>query len=247
MVRRIAKSLANIEIDMNKIKNILGIILGIILIGSCSSIKKISANKITDENEYRNISESKILKKIYTLERDLSYQIVEYFLYQVEELNYSYMPLTRVKNNEVKFYWETIPYLKGFYFKWKKNSEIRQKFQDKYEPQFRELTVQLSLKNIHQNEYYKKHRELVAKLRMKFPNEYPVIIENFHNSVKKMWLESGKYMLKKYKREKKKINTEWIPNKTIITLRSKESFSDKQKQIRNLKAELKKRKDIYKI
>ena len=198
-------------------------VIALILYG-CSSAKISSDTTLGVSKKYSNLSYNHLKLKNDSLVNEISYFKVTYFLNQVEQLGYSYMPLTKIKNDEVKSYWETIPELQYYYSLWQKASESLQMFQDKYDPRFRELSYNWHKKNVNLEDYYKQHRKLAADLRMKFPETYPELIKKNSKSKSKMWLESGKYMLNEYKKEKKEFPTYWIPDVRLKTLNNDKAF-----------------------
>lgn len=207
--------------------------------------QKVSKKKSIEtlENKYTYLSSNDLKQRKGELNKEIDYLKVKHFLNQVEQLEYSHMPLTKIKNDEVKAYWESIPKLQEFYHDWKLNAKIRDDFQDKYEPGFRELSVNWHTKSIELQEYYKQHRALVAGLRMKYPDIYPNLLEKHTKSLRKMWLEAGKYMLEKYKIENKDFPTYWIPAKRLKTLHFNNDYKELVNEIITLQKELNKRSD----
>jgi len=220
---------------------------GYIITKNTNEIFKIKSDAVKKEktlkdSPYRNLTDDQLINHINRIGNELNYLKVQHFLILVEKLNHNHMPLTKIKNNELKAYWETVPHLQRFYFEWSKNARKEKKFKYKHEPGFSKLSRDWRDKKVELEKYYSRHRKLIANLNAKFPETYPKLRENTSKSLKKMWLESGKYMLKKYKEENKKIPIYWIPKNKLTSLKFNEKYIKLNSDLTSYKKEIKNRK-----
>ncbi|WP_281298948.1 hypothetical protein [Flavobacterium limnophilum] len=175
---------------------------------NCSTQK----NKITD---YTNYTLNELTNKKTELELESNYVLVNHYLEQIERGDIDHMALTKIDIGLVNFYWESVPDLKIYHNIWKEASSEVDLFVKKYAPEKKELLDQYQNKAIDKEEYFRKHREIMARLRADYPNEFPQLSEKHVNSLKTMWKLTGRYMLEDYKKKEKLFPTYWIPEKDL--------------------------------
>lgn len=175
---------------------------------NCSTQK----NKITD---YSNYTLNELTNKKETLELESNYVLVNHYLEQIERGDIDHMALTKIDIDLVNPYWENVPELNIYYNEWKEASSKIVAFESVYAPEKKELSDQFKKRAIGKEEYFKKHREIMARLRADYPNEFPQLSESHVNSLRTMWKQTGRYMLEDYKKKEKIFPTYWIPENDL--------------------------------
>lgn len=190
---------------------------------NCSTQK----NKI----DYSNYTLKELSNLKLALELESNYVLVNHYLEQIERDDISHMALTTIDIGLISPYWENVPKLKIYENEWKEASSKVDSFIKIHAPEKKQLLDQYQKKAIDKEEYFRKHREIMARLQVDYPNEFPKLSENHINSLKTMWKQTGRYMLEDYKKLDKIFPTYWIPEKDIKN-------SKKTKQYKTINQEL---------
>jgi hypothetical protein len=169
----------------------------------------------TKTTDYTNYTLNELTNKKSALELELNYALVNHYLEQIEREETNHMALTTIDIGLVNFYWESVPELKIYYNKWKEASSKIVAFENEYAPELKELSNQYKKKTIKKEDYFKQNREIMARLRADYPDEFPQLSEKHVNSLKTMWKLTGRYMLEDYKTREKIFPTYWIPEKDL--------------------------------
>lgn len=185
-------------------------------------------DKISDYSSY-TLKELTNLKNAKELE--LNYALVNHYLEQIERGDIDHMALTKIDIGLVNTYWEKVPELKEYNSQWKKASFEFGEFVKKHAPEKQQLLDQYQKKVIDKEEYFRQHREIMARLHTDYPNEFPQLSEKHVNSLKTMWKQTGRYILEDYKKKEQIFPTYWIPEKDLEN-------SQKTKQYKAINQEL---------
>lgn len=180
-----------------------------------------SNNKSLDYSNY-NLKELTNLKTAKELE--LNYVLVNYYLEKIEREEVSHMALTKIDMGLVSPYWLNVPELKIYNNDWKKASSEVDEFIKMHAPEKKELLKQYQNKAIDKEEYFKKHREIMARLAADYPNEFPQLSQNHINSLKTMWKQTGRYMLEDYKKQQKIFPSYWIPENELENSKKRKQY-----------------------
>ena len=185
-------------------------------------------NKITN---YSNYNLNELLTRKKDLELELNYVLVNNYIEQIEKGEIGYNALTKIDKGLPNPYWENVPELNKYHIIWKKGAFEFEDFLKKYSPERKELLVQYQKKLITQEEFYKKQREIMQKLKVEYPNEYSQLMAKIPDVQETMWIHTGRYMLEDYKKQHKIFPTKWLPEKYI-------QDSQKTKEIKTINKEL---------
>lgn len=202
---------------------------------SCSTQK----NKTTD---YTNYTLNELTNKKSELELESNYALVNHYLVQIERGDIDHMALTKIDIGLVNPYWENVPDLKIYYNIWKEASSKVDSFVKKYAPEKKELLDQYQKKAIDKGDYFKKHSEIMARLRADYPNEFPQLSDNHVNSLRIMWKQTGRYMLEDYKNKEKIFPTYWIPEKDLDNSKKSKQYKTIDQEMVLVKNEIVKKK-----
>lgn len=195
-------------------------------------IEKYKGNTPNEQiTDYSNYTLTELMNKKTALELELNYVLVNHYLEQIERGDIDHMALTKIDIGLINPYWENVPELKIYNENWKKASSEFGDFIKKNAPEKKELLDQYQKKAIDKEEYFRKHREIMARLQADYPNEFPQLSEKQINSLRTMWKQTGRYMLEDYKKKGKIFPTYWIPEKDLEN-------SKKTKQYKTINQEL---------
>lgn len=201
---------------------------------NCSTQK----NKI----DYSNYTLNELTNKKTALELESNYMLVNHYLEQIERGDIDHMALTKIDISLVNPYWEDVPDLKIYYNIWKEASSKVDLFVKTHAPEKKELLDQYQNKSIDKEEYFRKHREIMARLQADYPNEFPKLSENHINSLRTMWKQTGRYMLEDYKKKEKLFPTYWIPEKDLENSKKTKQYNAIDQEILLVKNEINKKK-----
>lgn len=211
-------------------KNIITFLIIIISI-SCSAKKNVS----TDYSEYaiRELKNKKI-----ALNLELNYQLVNHYLEQIERNEISHMALTKIDIGIIKPYWENESELNIYYDTWKLASSKIVEFEKEHAPELKELSNQFKKNKIKKEKYFKKNREIRARLGNTYPAEYSRISKDHTTSLKTMWKQTGRFMLEDYKLQGKTFPIYWIPEKDRENSKKTKKYKSINQELLLVNAEL---------
>jgi hypothetical protein len=192
--------------------------------------------------DYSNYTSNQLMNKKTALELESNYVLANHYLKQIERGDIDHMALTKIDIGLVNPYWENVPELKIYNNKWKIASSEVDSFIKKNAPEKKELLDQYQKKAIDKEEYFRRHREIMARLQADYPNEFPQLSENHINSLRTMWKLTGRYMLEDYKKQEKIFPTYWIPEKDLEDSKKTKEYKAIDKEIMVVKNEINKKK-----
>lgn len=206
-------------------------------------IEKFKGNTQNDQiSDYSNYTLKELSNLKTAKELEQNYILVNHYLEQIERGEISHMALTKIDIGLVNPYWENVPELKIYNENWKKASSEFGDFIKKNAPEKKELLDQYQKKTIDKEEYFRKHREIMARLQADYPNEFPQLSEKQINSLRTMWKQTGRYMLEDYKKKEKIFPTYWIPEKDLENSKKTKEYKTINQELLLVKNEIIKKK-----
>lgn len=192
--------------------------------------------------DYSSYSLKELKNTRTALELELNYTLADSYLRKIERGDVTHMELTKMDGGTVNPYWENVPELNVYYKKWKTDAATADSFIKNHAPEKEELAQQLRKKAINQEEFYKKHGEIMVRLRRDYPNEFPKISQDHVNSLKTMWKQTGRFILEDYKKQEKIFPTYWISQEEIDNFQKTKQYKTINQNISLINKEIIKRK-----
>ena len=199
----------------------------------CLITNRSLAQKITTIYEIANLSELK--KKKDSIDKQLSYSKLEFYLQNMKKGKSRYSLATQEDKNLL---W--VMHKSPNYEKLKKiwQEAVREyiAFEEKYSPEikkYRSLNYKNSQKSLtNRNEYDKTYLALKEELKYREYEKYIYYEKNFSDKLGDMWYDGGSYLLNFYKSRNLEIPTNWLTDKDLFGI---ENFSNYNELMQNLK------------
>lgn len=202
--------------------------------------KNNSPNNLT--TNYSDYSLKQLTNAKTALELELNYALADNYLKKIERGDIDHMALTKIDIGIVNPYLENVPELNMYQTKFKSDAATMETFIKKHAPEKENLLHQYQKKTISKEEYFKKHREIMARLKTDYPDEFPKIAENHINSLRTMWKQTGRYMLEDFKKQEKLFPTYWIPQTEIDNFQKTKQYKTINQNLSQVNNEIIKKK-----
>lgn len=199
----------------------------------CLTTNRSLAQKITTKYEIANLSEFK--KKKDSIDKQLSYLKLEYYLQNIKKGKSRYSLATQEDKNLLWVMHQSPNYEKLRKI-WQEAVREYIAFEDEYSPEIkkhRTLNYKNSEKSLsNRNEYYKIYLPLKEELKLREYEKFIYHEKNFSDKLGDMWYDGGTYLLNFYKSKNLEIPTNWLTDKDLFGI---ENFSNYLELMRDLK------------
>lgn len=169
--------------------------------------------------DYSIFTTNELKQKHHRLQLELNHNIFKEYIEHIENSN-SKMPYKAMENPEIDSLWANNPKLKILHNQWKQSAAEAYSFKVKNCPGYNENLKSYQNKSITLDEYYKNHREMVSKLRIKFPEKYDSLLKTSLNNQKKLWLMTCRFLLNEYRNKENSYPINWISEEKLEFLKS---------------------------
>jgi len=188
------------------------------------------AVKKNQQSSYKLVSDNELLNKKESLEREMSYLKVNWFLEDVKE-GASYYPLKKLSDTYLKNSWKTDQELSKHYDTFKESFNRLENFKKKNSPGYPDLMKKKRAKEIKQNEYYEIHRSLMKKLTTEHPEDFPDLVESHDEVLRNLWYQSGIFLFKKHKAANQVFPTDWLADQQIPAFELGKEYVDMERKL----------------
>jgi hypothetical protein len=169
--------------------------------------------------DYSKFTEDELYEKQEALSLELNHLIFKNYITYAETKKPNF-PVKEMKTSEIDSLWKNFPELIYYNTRYKLSNEDWYKFKVDNSPDYKENLRLYHKKEITLDEYYKRHRGMVLRLKEKYPEEHERLAGNAVAHSKDLWIATLKYLLEDYKNKEKKYPLTWITEEQLSFLKN---------------------------